>query len=60
MKLVDIIFVVLKKEDLDTLGTMNQGRNSNGSPRKPKYMLDLRQLHKFEHYKLKFELDNVL
>jgi hypothetical protein len=55
VKLVELIFVVLKKDDLDNLGTMNQGRNSNGLPRKPKYMLDLRQIHKFEHYRLKFQ-----
>ncbi len=34
---------------------MNQGRNSNGLPRNPKYMLDLRQINKFEHYRLKFK-----
>lgn len=55
VELVEIIFVIFKKEDLESLGTMNQGRNSNGLPRNPKYMLDLRQINKFEHYRLKFK-----
>jgi hypothetical protein len=45
-----IIFVKINKENLKYLGTYNQGRNSNGKPRPPKYELDLKNLDKFEHY----------
>ncbi|WP_298275539.1 hypothetical protein [Ferroplasma sp.] len=46
----DVIFVKINKEDLGSLGIYNQGRNSNGHKRKPKYELDLKDLNKFEHY----------
>lgn len=35
------MFLRLDKAGVSRLGQMNQGRNSNGKPRPPKYMLDL-------------------
>ncbi len=37
----EILFLRLDKLSAATLGEMKQGRNSNGKPRPPKYMLDL-------------------
>jgi hypothetical protein len=51
--LIEIIVVVFKKEDLDDLPLMNQGRNSNGEPRKSKYMLDLELIDNYENYIIK-------
>ncbi len=48
--LKEIVFVKISKDNLKYLGTYNQGRNSNGNPREPKYELDLKNLDKFEHY----------
>jgi hypothetical protein len=52
-ELVEIILLILKKEDLDLLGTMKQGRNSNGKPRPEKYMLDLEIIDNFENHIIK-------
>lgn len=49
--LSEIIFVVFSKSDLERLMTMNQGRNANGQPRPPKYMLDLEEIGNFQHWK---------
>lgn len=49
-KFNDIIFVKINKENLKDLEIYNQGRNSNGNPREPKYELDLKNLDNFEHY----------
>ncbi|MGV8018416.1 MAG: hypothetical protein AB2L26_09600 [Ignavibacteria bacterium] len=46
-ELIEILFVIFKKEDLDYLSIMKQGRNSNGSPRKVKYLVDLEQINPF-------------
>lgn len=53
IELCEILFLVLTKEDLKNLPIMKQGRNSNGSPRKVKYMLDLENIPKIE-YKIDF------
>ena len=42
----EILFLVLTKDDLENLPIMKQGRNSNGTPREPKYMLDLENIRK--------------
>ncbi len=42
-KLTEIIVLRFDKDSLNDLGTMRQGRNSNGNPRRPKYMLDLEE-----------------
>ena len=49
-ELMEIVLLVLKKDDLDLLATMKQGRNSNGMPRPVKYMLDLETIDNFENY----------
>lgn len=59
-ELVEILLVIVKGENLDNLRVMYQGRNSNGSPRKPKYMLDLEELSDFESYGIKMRGKNVL
>jgi hypothetical protein len=53
-KLCEIIFLVLRKENLHDLPIMKQGRNSNGSPRNIKYMLDLENLGNIEKYRIEF------
>lgn len=42
--LAEILFLRLTAKSLRSLGTMNQGRNSNGRPRPPKYMVSLEEL----------------
>lgn len=39
--LAEVLFLRLDKAAVARLGCMKQGRNSNGKPRPPKYMLDL-------------------
>lgn len=43
-ELVEILFLRFDKKTVARLGQMRQGRNSNGKPRPPKYMLELEQL----------------
>lgn len=38
--LQEILFLVVNPENISSLGIHHQGRNSNGKPRPPKYMLD--------------------
>jgi len=52
-ELTEIALIILKKDDLDLLATMKQGRNSNGASRPEKYMLDLETIEKFENYIIK-------
>lgn len=40
-ELAELLFLRFDKAAVARLGRMNQGRNSNGAPRPPKYMLDL-------------------
>lgn len=40
-ELTELLFLRFDKASIGRLGCMNQGRNSNGAPRPPKYMLDL-------------------
>ncbi len=51
----DILFIKISKNELGKLKIYNQGRNSNGSKREPKYELDLKDINSFEHYSC-FEL----
>jgi hypothetical protein len=51
--LTEIALIIFKKDDLDLLATMKQGRNSNGAPRPEKYMLDLETIDNFENYIIK-------
>lgn len=43
----EILFLRFTPQDLDALGTMKQGRNSNGKPRREKYVLDLEEIEPF-------------
>ncbi len=43
----EILFLRFTATDLPALGTMRQGRNSNGRPRPEKYMLDLEDVSPF-------------
>ncbi|MDR1551971.1 MAG: hypothetical protein LBS69_00710 [Prevotellaceae bacterium] len=52
-ELIEIVLLILKKDDIDFLLTMKQGRNSNGKPRPEKYMLNLEKIDKFENYVIK-------
>jgi len=49
-ELTEIVLLILKKNDLEKLSIMKQGRNSNGKPRPEKYMLDLETIDEFENY----------
>ena len=50
--LIEILFVIFNASDLNNLLIMKQGRNSNGQPRPPKYMLDLERLDLFEYCRM--------
>ncbi len=51
---MEILVLVLTKKVVDTLPIYAQGRNSNGSARKVKYMLDLEKIGSIERYKISF------
>jgi len=42
--LTEILFLRLNADSMEHLGKMSQGRNSNGAPRPPKYMLNLEEI----------------
>jgi hypothetical protein len=46
-ELQEILFLVVNSKNLSFLGIHQQGRNSNGKPRPPKYMLDYELIKKF-------------
>lgn len=54
-ELKEILIVVFGKEDLDELLIMAQGRNSNGNPREPKFMLNLEEIKSRAVYSICFE-----
>lgn len=45
--LSEILFLRIAAENVNLLATYKQGRNSNGKPRPPKYMIDLKDVSKF-------------
>ena len=51
----EILFLIIKEQNLGNLEVHKQGRNSDGSPREPKYKFRLEQLENFEHQSLKFQ-----
>ena len=53
-ELMEIVYVVFRKEDLEKLDIMVQGRNSNDRPRPTKYMLNLERIDDYEHEKQQF------
>jgi hypothetical protein len=46
-ELKEILFLVVTPRNISSLGIHHQGRNSNGKPRPPKYMLDYDTVKKF-------------
>lgn len=48
-ELTEILLIIIKEENLDSLSTYKQGRNSNGMPRPEKFMIDLEDIDEFEH-----------
>ena len=53
-RLKELIFLLIQEHDTSNLNTMRQGRNSGGSPRRPKYSIDLNHLDQFTFKKLTF------
>jgi hypothetical protein len=53
-ELQEILFLVVTSKNISSLGIHHQGRNSNGKPRPPKYMLDYDLLNKFLIDKINF------
>ena len=47
-ELKQILLLIINRENLQFLGTYKQGRNSDGSPRKFKYMLDIEKSEPFD------------
>ena len=55
VELWKIILLLIDKNTIDILDIHKQGRNSNGLPRQPKYMLDIETVSDFKHYKIGFK-----
>lgn len=53
-ELVEILILILGKKEIRSLPTMKQGRNSDGSPRKVKYMIDLEKIGNIEYCKITY------
>lgn len=51
----EVLFLVVTPKNISALGIHHQGRNSNGKPRPPKYMLDYDVVNKFLIDKIKFK-----
>lgn len=52
--LVEILFLVINRENEQFLEIYHQGRNSNGQPRPPKYMLNYDEVERFLIKRLSF------
>ena len=55
VELQEILFLVVTSKNISHLGIHHQGRNSNGKPRPPKYMLDYDTVKKFLVDRIVFE-----
>jgi hypothetical protein len=53
-RLGEILFLEFTTRNIESLGVMRQGRNSNGKPRPQKYLLDLEELTPFLIERLSF------
>lgn len=53
-ELQEILFLIVNSKNVGFLGIHHQGRNSNGKPRPPKYMLDYDVIGKFMVDKITF------
>lgn len=54
-ELREILFLLVTSKNISSLGIHQQGRNSNGKPRPPKYMLDYDSIKKFLVDKIVFD-----
>lgn len=54
VQVLDILFLVIRECDLESLHIHHQGRNSNGLPRPVKYMLDLENIDNIEQHKISY------
>lgn len=53
-KLQEILFLVVTSKNISSLEIHHQGRNSNGKPRPPKYMLNYETIKKFLVDRIRF------
>jgi hypothetical protein len=53
-ELAEVLFLRLDKAGVARMGQLKQGRNSNGAPRPPKYMLDLEDVDGLLMDRIKF------
>jgi hypothetical protein len=51
----EILFLIIRENDVENLSINHQGRNSNGSLRNVKYMLDLENIEEIEYHKISFQ-----
>ena len=49
-----ILFLTITAANSETLGMFSQGRNADGSPRNPKYQLDIAESDAFEIGRINF------
>ncbi|MCY4445327.1 MAG: hypothetical protein OXC02_02540 [Rhodobacteraceae bacterium] len=54
--LMEIVYITFSPQNSKYLSVMNQGRNSNGKPRPPKYSLKLAEIDIFENEIQKFKI----
>lgn len=54
-ELQELLFLIVNPKNISFLGIHHQGRNSNGKPRPPKYMLDYDFIDKYLADKIKFK-----
>ena len=52
--LCEVLIVILAEKDMVNLDVYKQGRNSNGKPRPPKYMINLESLDMYDHTIIKY------
>lgn len=53
-ELCEVLIIVLEKKDLVKLDCYRQGRNANGKPRPPKYMINLEDVSMYDHTTIKY------
>lgn len=58
-ELREILFLIINSKNITHLGIHHQGRNSNGKPRPPKYMLDYDTIGKFLVDKITFPSSEI-
>ena len=48
-ELCEVLIVILTEKNLTNLDVYKQGRNANGRPRPPKYMINLENINMYDH-----------